>query len=427
MTERDCRGQLLPMAVIALVLLVFASAPPSLTSPWPVGGPRCEWTPTPRQPTFSPAPPTSSTRLLFVTARSRPAPGSAPVWQSLPDRDGCAGTVLEGCWTAAFTTGVERVTVPGREATRTPVELPVWTVTVAAAARCDQNRMPTSVADAREICEAVTSDTVLTYEIAAPPPVYPTLLHSGRLWPDEPDVPPVTACDDGATPPAHGAAVWCAIPELSRPPITAYDDPDNRMQVEADHIAGAGLFVNTEGRGLVLADCPGGACEAANPNEHRTLAHGTEDLALPEGACTADPAVWDWAESGHTEATRARGEWESRWNSELASFVAALAGSWSVSDVRTEWANTVSVASLDDVADADIQAVITPTPSTADEGRAAAEALAGLAGGTAPRDPGTLLEADETVELTLSDPPGRGDGRRQRQHPHHRQHHRPRR
>ena len=171
--------------------------------------------------------------------------------------------------------------------------------------------------------------------------------------------------------------------------------------MEADHVAGAGLFVNTEGRGLVLTtSCPGGACEAAHPSEHRTLAHGTGGLALPEGACTADPAVWDWVETGHAEATRVRGDWESRWDSELVSFVAALAGTyWSVSDVRTEWANTVSVASLDDVADADIQpslddvadadiqAVITPTPSTVDAERAAAEALAGLAGGTAPRDP----------------------------------------
>ena len=31
---------------------------------------------------------------------------------------------------------------------------------------------------------------MLTYEVTAPPPVYPTLLHSGRLWPDEPDVRP---------------------------------------------------------------------------------------------------------------------------------------------------------------------------------------------------------------------------------------------
>lgn len=406
MTTRDCRGQLLPIAVIALVLLMFASAAIAHIT-------MASWRSTLRVDADAETANilASATNIVdAVVVRYGPQQASARIgtgWHSLPDRAGCVGTVLEGCWTAEFTEDTEQVTVPGRV---TPVDLPVWTVTVAAAARCD--RMPTSVADAKELCEAVTSDAtgtrraaVLVYETAAPLPVFPTLLHSGRLWPDEPDNPPITSCADGATPPAHGAAVWCAIPVLSRPPADAYDDPANRLRVEADHIAGAGLFVNTEGRGLVLT-CAAGRCEAADPGEHRTLAHGTEDLALPEGACTATPAVWDWAETGHNAATRSHDDWELQWDSELVSFVTALAGSWSVSDVRTEWANTVTAASLNEVTDDDIQAVISTVPSTLDEKRVA-EALAELAGGTAPHDPGTVLEADETTEVLLS---GRPDG-----------------
>ncbi|MXY09262.1 MAG: hypothetical protein F4Z00_12450 [Acidimicrobiaceae bacterium] len=390
------------MAVIALVLLVFASAAIAHIT-------MASWRSTLRVDADTEAANVLGSAINVVDAvvvRYGPQQASTRIetgWHSLPGRDGCESQVLEGCWTAEFTEGTEQVVVPGRD---TPVVLPVWRATIAAAARCD--RMPTSVADAKEVCEAVTSDAtgtqrpaVLVYETSGSLPVLPTLWHSGRLWPESEDA---TTADCLTAP--EDTPMWCAIPQQSRPPAVAYADPSNWLRVGADHIAGAGLFVNTEGRALVLDTCPEGDCEAANPGEYRTLAraHGTEDLALPEGACTADPAVWEWAKIGHNAATEARNTWDS----ELARFVAALGGDWSVPNVRTEWANTVFVALLDDVADDDIQAVVTPTPTTDDAERAAAEALAQLTGVRAPRDPGTLLEADETSDLTLSAAPNGG-------------------
>ena len=138
MTERDCRGQILPLAVIALVLLVFASAAIAHIT-------MASWRSTLRVDADTEAANVLGSAINVVDAvvgRYGPQQASTRIgtgWHSLPDRDGCAVTVLEGCWTAEFATGTEPVTVPGRAAL---VPLPVWRVTVAAAARCDHNRMP---------------------------------------------------------------------------------------------------------------------------------------------------------------------------------------------------------------------------------------------------------------------------------------------
>ena len=211
------------------------------------------------------------------------APSSCPTdvtdwtsWMTLPGREGCVENVLEGCWTVRFSKSVQTVHVPGR--TATPVELPVWTATVVAAARCD--RMPPSVDDAADVCIVVTDETAITYE-TNPPPVYPTLLYSGRLVPATED----TATADCPNSP-DSTPVWCSIPERSRPPA------DVQVTAAAE-VFQAGLFVNDR-PGF---QCPDDRCKIAptelNLASARTL-EGLPPLTLEEGACTSSPAVVDW-------------------------------------------------------------------------------------------------------------------------------------
>ena len=58
-------------------------------------------------------------------------------WMSLPSRNGCVNNVLEGCWRARFAETAEAVQVTGRTAA---LAVPVWTITIQAAARCDALR-----------------------------------------------------------------------------------------------------------------------------------------------------------------------------------------------------------------------------------------------------------------------------------------------
>ena len=115
-------------------------------------------------------------------------------------------------------------------------------------------------------------------------PTYPTLLYSGRLWPDTED-PDTTDCSVDPT----TATVWCAIPEQARPPA------GTQAQVSATDVAASGLFIN---------DLPTFSCDA----DYCTIAPGAADIQqartvqslpttdLAADACTANPAViaWTW-------------------------------------------------------------------------------------------------------------------------------------
>ena len=197
-------------------------------------------------------------------------------WMPLPGRDGCVNNVLEGCWRARFAETAEAVQVTGRTAA---LAVPVWTITLQAAARCDALPGP---GNADELCVTVTGETALTVETVTLP-VFPSLLYSGHLWPADED--PDTA-DCVADPPT--APVWCAIPAESRPAAGA------QVQVSAS-VAASGIFVN---------DLPGFACSAgwcviapggADDQQARTV-QGLPPATLADESCTTNPAViaWTW-------------------------------------------------------------------------------------------------------------------------------------
>ena len=117
-------------------------------------------------------------------------------------------------------------------------------------------------------------------------PTYPTLLYSGQLWPPAED-PDTTDCAVDPT----TAPVWCAIPELSRPPA------GTQAEVSATAVAESGLFIN---------DLPTFNCDpadyyctiappgAADTEQIRTQARTVQSLPtddLADAACTADPAT----------------------------------------------------------------------------------------------------------------------------------------
>ena len=208
-------------------------------------------------------------------------------WMPLPGRGGCRDTSLEGCWRAKFAESTQEIEVPGRSDTSDPVLLPVWTVTVEAAARCDT--LPDQNNPATEVCETVTDEAVLIYE-TNPLPVYPTLLYSGRFWPEGTISP--TACDDGELPPSDEARdVWCGIPEQSRPAA------DAQVSISAAQVASTGFFVND----LPDFTCASDYCEidptGYDAESARTL-QGLPLADLADGACSSDlgdkPAVVDW-------------------------------------------------------------------------------------------------------------------------------------
>ena len=319
MTNRDARGQLMPVAVLALVLLVFASAAIAHIT-------LASWKSTLSvdadnetanvlasainivdglaiglvDSTGASRTPEQACKALHATT-ALPSPDCTPPdpalgtpagaehdtwtrWMSLPGRDGCVNNVLEGCWRARFAETTEAVQVTGRTAA---LALPVWTITIQAAARCDALPGPDN---AKEVCVTVT-EAVLTAETVTLP-TFPTLLYSGRLWPE--GTTPPAACDDGAMPPSDEARyVWCHIPDASRPPAGTH------AQVSASDIAANGLFIN---------DLPTFTCDAADPyctippsgaadERARTVQSlPTDDLA--DGACTATPAVIAWTTRG---------------------------------------------------------------------------------------------------------------------------------
>ena len=201
-------------------------------------------------------------------------------WMSLPGRNGCESNILEGCWRAKFTTGIQEVQVPGRDTT---VSLPVWTITVEAAARCDG--LPDQNNPAAQVCETATDEAVLTYE-TNPLPVYPTLLYSGRFWPDSENA---TTADCAIRP--EMTPVWCDIPPLASASLPA----DAQVSISTQ-VAAEGFFVND----LPGFTCTTAYCEIAPlpnvaPESARTL-RGLPLANLADGACSSDPAVVKWAQ-----------------------------------------------------------------------------------------------------------------------------------
>ena len=305
MTNRDARGQLMPAAVLALVLLVFASAAIAHIT-------LASWKSTLRVDADTEASNVLGSAINIVDALATgrhdsgqirtpedacialhtdytdPSnlvpPPSCPTgptdwtrWMTLPGNpDPCGTRVLEGCWRARFAETTEAVQVTGRTAA---LAVPVWTISIQAAARCDALPSP---GNADELCVTVTDETALTVETVTLP-VFPSLLYSGHLWPADED--PDTA-DCVADPPT--APVWCAIPAESRPAAGA------QVQVSAS-VAASGIFVN---------DLPGFACSAgwcviapggADDQQARTV-QGLPPATLADESCTANPAViaWTW-------------------------------------------------------------------------------------------------------------------------------------
>ena len=88
-----------------------------------------------------------------------PSDCSAPLtdwtaWMTLPGNpDPCGTRLLEGCWRARFAESTEAVQVTGRTAA---LALPVWTISIQAASRCDALPGPDN---AREVCVTVTGET----------------------------------------------------------------------------------------------------------------------------------------------------------------------------------------------------------------------------------------------------------------------------
>ena len=112
-----------------------------------------------------------------------PSDCSAPptdwtAWMTLPGNpDPCGTRVLEGCWRARFTTTPITVDLEGQ----IQQSLTAWNVELQAAARCDL--LPTASRPAEEACEVTTDPTdpaVLTYE-PVPLPLYASIVGNPLL------------------------------------------------------------------------------------------------------------------------------------------------------------------------------------------------------------------------------------------------------
>ena len=310
---RNDRGMLMPLVLLLMVLVVFAGAAVTAVAV-------ASWRSTLRVDADTEAAnvlasaenivtalatgdgrdPESACLLVHGLSPGDPCPTGAADWTDWmpllpgvpgqPGGDGCVRSVLEGCWQARFARTTETVQVTGRTA---PLTLPVWTIIIRAAARCDA--LPVDLAHAKEVCVTVTDETVLTAETAGLP-TYPTLLYSGLLWPAA-EAPDITDCAADPT----TATVWCAIPERSRPPA------DTQAQVSATAVVDEGIFIN---------DDPTFSCDptddyctivpGADPDQirtqARTVAQSLPTKALADGACIAnpatEPAVIEWTTWG---------------------------------------------------------------------------------------------------------------------------------
>lgn len=295
MTDRNDRGMMMPLVILLMVLLVFAGAAVTMAV-------TASWKSTLRVDADTEAAnvlgaaenivttlatgdgntPESACLLVHGLSPGNPCPTGATDWTDwmpLPSRGGCINNVLEGCWRARFGETTEAVQVTGRTAALT---LPVWTITIQAAARCDA--LPDNTLDnADELCVAVTDETVLTAETVTLP-TYPTLLYSGLLWPAAED-PTTTDCSVDPT----TAPVWCAIPAASRPPA------GTQAQV-SERVAEGGLFINDFPTfSCTTADYCTIAPGAADPDQARTVQSlPTTDLAADACTATPTPAVISW-------------------------------------------------------------------------------------------------------------------------------------
>lgn len=289
MTRRDCRGQLLPIAVIALVLLVFASAAIAHIT-------MASWRSTLRvdadaeaanilasainvvdglatglDSTGASRTPQQACQTLHTTS-ANPTPDCTPpnpalgtpagadhdvwtAWMSLPSRSGCDTNVLEGCWRAKFTSTDITVDLEG-QAQQT---LTGWTVELQAAARCDL--LPTAVNAAEDWCEVVTDPTALSYEPLALP-LYSSIVGTPVLTQPMIDAALTAQVVFGAAPPAANTTI-----ELSG----SY----------------GGVFINNSGNLGLCRDARTSQECGEDPGQAITL----EAVDIADDACSTDPAV----------------------------------------------------------------------------------------------------------------------------------------
>ena len=144
--------------------------------------------------------PLKTAALLGATTKYLPTATSdmSTHWRTPPGAASCAD---DACWAAVFECAVTAPTLIGLDAeaatagTRcgdaTGVQVPIWTITVVGAARCDSHQQQDGVAaileTAHRECRKVSRPAQLTYEPVSLP-LYTAILSDTQITPDQGDV-----------------------------------------------------------------------------------------------------------------------------------------------------------------------------------------------------------------------------------------------
>ena len=246
------------------------------------------------------------------------------VWRPVTGEAAC---IAQGCWTATFECKVESAALLGLQTVVAGAdcdnlthgsEMPIWTVTITAAARCDPDPVDATLAAARDACRAVAPPVELIYEPVSLP-LYSTVLGDGHIAPhriddpSDPDFSPVYAAvkselGDG----------WESLTLVEGASGEFLNDP---VAISSSQ---TGMFVNTKELGDICNTGFAGRVSEHDPDAAQNLATagggagcvvtpwgGTGAIELPNGvgellsasdlqqrACTATPYVVEWATTG---------------------------------------------------------------------------------------------------------------------------------
>ena len=215
---------------------------------------------------------------------SDPTSGRQVTWHPVAGETTPRACLAEGCWTVTFSCEVADARLLGLQqvdpdplAPPPPCEdpdhgsqIPVWTVTITAAAHCDPYPVDATPTAARDACQAVAPLVELVYEPVSLP-LYSTVLGDGRI-----------AADRDPSDPVYNAVAtqlggdWVAVTSVIDADGNPVNDPIAISSTQT------GLFINT---------ATGNVCKTRFDDREETPAAAAENIATADGGEGCDAAA----------------------------------------------------------------------------------------------------------------------------------------
>ena len=287
--SRDDSGVLLGMAILAMVILTIASTGVVLIV-------AADWRTTLNRDSGAEAAaaavsaeylidglitavgPKTARDTLYPLDPLNPPTGRKAEWRPIAGETTPRACLAEGCWTVTFSCAVADARLLGLQAASTSAtdcdnlvhgsEIPVWTVTITAAAHCDPYPIDATLTAARDACQAVAPLVELVYEPVSLP-LYSTVLGDGLIAADRDRLDPVY---DAVA--SQLGADWVAVTSVLDAAGHPANDPIAISSTQT------GLFINT-------AD--GNVCETRFASRQATAA--AQNIATAAGGAGCDAAA----------------------------------------------------------------------------------------------------------------------------------------